>query len=1484
MSTEDDIDGRSTLHPSRIAQFYSLNQCPAYLAYEYDDEVTAQFDSLGVDEVPLSPLLEATGAEHEHEQLAALLDARVHAIGPAESALADQFDEHWSGTLEDDLALLRRRVTGRTGDVDARPLVLSQAPLRADIGAWPVAGDADVVLVVPTEAGARVRVVEIKSGAETMTHHKLQAATYALALDQQLQGVGGTRIEATVTTSEMSLASVVTATGGFDLEDLPRLDLRPLENDIELLLEDGGTVSQVLEGSGELPPHQLNATCEGCPHRAKCTAHDVVNEDLALLQLPESTQAVFREHGVETVADVADLYEIPTGEWECIPTSHDALEPADPDLVETLQEETDRSNLSTLAQIAHRFRRELEPAYDDEWQEEAESAGPWPTWLVGTGRNLPEDDPNDENWESEWDNYPKRSLVRVYPTIVHDYVRNRLVYLGALVTASRHEDAGNDPEIVVARPERLPEDPDAKDDEERRLLESFFAGLADAAATVAPEIADEDEDCDPGEGYIHLYPWSERQRDHLVDAVKRHPDAEGSQALRKLLGLRKEIDQEAVSVLTEEFRDRHALRYPGLGLVQTVAQFYSRNYEFSWTDDWLDGEYDLTEVFDWRFFQTAADVNQMGHRILLKVERGYTVPGDNYRGAYPVLERHRDTVPVEYVWASAELDRLQPSDVEGEARERVQQYRYYDGPDSRRVSLDDIDALVEAICHSIHYVERSIDFKDAFTPKEPLEIGDLASESFGETALQRACAEYQQLDHGVERDRLVAQYRRPLQQRVVDGDAVAFECTYTPHDDETTIRGDVIKDIGHGDGPIDGAPLSISPGDWVVVTPLEEEDGRLVETPAKPQDYANSTLAVVERVDNDTVSLFSIWDEGEWPRSTDPNMTWHYGWTTSRAEAEAADHFVSQPGREYDTTLVQRGERFVADPAVDDYAAYRARKALTYADENVAHERFVALYEEEDPAALRADICDETDVVAFLNAFDATMPDGTNDRQAAFVREVDHAVTALQGPPGTGKTNYAATPAVLSRAYAHGTGFNGLCTAHSNTAVDELVDDVAEAVRRLETEGVLEDISLIRVRSTSTYREAPPNVEDLHYREDQAELLELFDETMDDDSRVLVFGTPVTIRNALDRVVKDRSDEHDTVEDLMADGRSRLFHATLVDEASMMDLPVLFLASAFLREDGQLMLVGDHRQMQPIQAHDWEEEDRQPIEEHTPALSVLDFVRFLRGDVGADLSYLEREPPEWPDPDAVLPMERLTITYRLPQPVADLETRLFYSRDDIALESGVENPTIPDVRDDVDDEWLRAALAPDPRVTLIVHDENQARRESPFEATVTRRIVDALPTADPSKSGSPQSVTAGVVVPFRLQRRRLRRELARHVQVDTVEKFQGGERDVIVLSMTAGNQGYVNTLADFLLDPNRFNVGASRMRQKLVVVASKALFRAGSTNASEYDEQKSWKLLYDALVRGTEPDATATLDATDVPALDGRPVGLSVYTGFSQEN
>jgi superfamily I DNA and/or RNA helicase len=50
--------------------------------------------------------------------------------------------------------------------------------------------------------------------------------------------------------------------------------------------------------------------------------------------------------------------------------------------------------------------------------------------------------------------------------------------------------------------------------------------------------------------------------------------------------------------------------------------------------------------------------------------------------------------------------------------------------------------------------------------------------------------------------------------------------------------------------------------------------------------------------------------------------------------------------------------------------------------------------------------------------------------------------------------------------------------------------------------------------------------------------------------------------------------------------------------------------------------------------------------------------------------------------------------------------------------------------------------------------------------------------------------------------------------IDTVERVQGAERDVILFAFTTSDLDFVGS--DFLNNPNRFNVAITRARQKLV--------------------------------------------------------------------
>ena len=84
----------------------------------------------------------------------------------------------------------------------------------------------------------------------------------------------------------------------------------------------------------------------------------------------------------------------------------------------------------------------------------------------------------------------------------------------------------------------------------------------------------------------------------------------------------------------------------------------------------------------------------------------------------------------------------------------------------------------------------------------------------------------------------------------------------------------------------------------------------------------------------------------------------------------------------------------------------------------------------------------------------------------------------------------------------------------------------------------------------------------------------------------------------------------------------------------------------------------------------------------------------------------------------------------------------------------------------------------------------------------------------------------GIVAPFRAQGRAIRnllvrrfgRDAARQVVADTVERMQGQERDIVIVSLAAGDPAYVATMAGFLFQPERLNVAITRPRTRLILI------------------------------------------------------------------
>ena len=575
---------KPTLSPSKIGQFYKLQQCPMYLFHNY---VNKEFSEST--DVQLSPLLAESGEAFEDDQLERLLATNVHSIGPNEAGF--DFDETWTEDMERN----RARIDVVTSDVATGrrtvPVVMFQPHIKGQIGAWELSGKADIIIVVPVAMAAgetaELRILEVKSSNAVKTHHQIQATIYAELFDQIIDDA-----PLSITTSVISqdpeqaeLSAVVQADGTLSVDAVTSFDSDTRLNDLKLLLEAGGALDEIILDdntirAGDNPPlYRMDARCDGCSKQLRCLSDSVLNKKLSLLGLSEGVQQGLAEHDVESLDDLATLFDWESVGYDLSSTNYASPQPVNPDQVADIHRNVDLSNLADRAQVAHRFVREINPVYAENWEEEVadheeeRNVGPWGDYLIGSGRNLPDDDPAPEMSIS----YPRRSLVRVYPYVQYDTVRNRIVLLAAKVTSTQYEESdGAEEQFAVATPEQLPAETDEKNREERRLLKMFYEELSEKIDVVIEPARSEltDDGFDLTDGFLHLYPYGNRQRSALVDAVRRHTDLPEARALRVLLGYREDIDQELVSVLREEFRQRHAFKYPGLGVVQTVSQFF----------------------------------------------------------------------------------------------------------------------------------------------------------------------------------------------------------------------------------------------------------------------------------------------------------------------------------------------------------------------------------------------------------------------------------------------------------------------------------------------------------------------------------------------------------------------------------------------------------------------------------------------------------------------------------------------------------------------------------------------------------------------------------------------------------------------------------------------------------------------------------------------------------------------------------------------
>jgi len=1409
-----------------------------YLQWEYDDEAQRAIHRRDWEISSPSPVILDEGEDFEIQQLERIQTESRRTIGlegiATEGSTVD-FDERWSDdAVEFRSALLETLVSLTTAEAQAQDVLIHQPVFDGEIGAYSVRGMADFLRLESTGDGVEATVFEVKSSSEQKVHHRYQATIYAMLLEDVAStddDISLTEVGARIVTPENSVDPDIGSVEGFNTT--------PYRTKLELKLAAGGSFDQtLLETEYDQTTNRIAQRCSVCEYEELCMTRAVENQGLELLGLQAGTQEQLNQLGIQTIEDFATLFD-QLGD-EASHTNYAALEPHDEAFVRRVRQETDISNLQKRTQIAYRFLSELDDAHGRD--------GPdfYPNHLQGTGYNLPADEHGVTG--TDWDNqsgidYPSGSLIRVYIYVQQDFAQNRISLLSGYVENSLTGTS----EQITELPNRIPDSRRDKDAEETRLIGEFFERLTRSIRAVAPEW--EGTDPDGGStlrlgddyGFIHIYLYTDKQREALMQAIRRHPTADWRQPLRTLLGLRAGIDQEMVSILQDDFRQRWALRFPGLGTIQTGAQFKPYQGEwFDWRAEREDGSVaPLHEIFKSDLFDSAVRHGPLdGAPTLDHSSRELLwTPEDKRlaRWVYPTRNREASQLPIAYIWGV--FDKLNPE--RSTDPDRLKNFLYRSAENEEEITKEDVRLIAEKFSQVTQHIERSLWNKSRYISKDPIDLASLSEFSFDQRTLGEACIEYQQLEYHTHKTSLESYYAQPVEERIDAGSSIAFECTQVD-EEQGVIEGRLlvsdlsIYDPGADAGLI-GGPLSVTGGDFMIMTKLTAGGTRPEDVYRDdPRNIKHSPTVIVSDVDESTgvVRIESPFKDG-WPRGNDAYTVWHKGWGTDDEADE--DGF---------TVHISEGDRFIVDPGVDQITQARAYEALERAVDTPVRRWLRQIYQgNREQISVRG--WDESTVETYIDRM--TESDGftrPNAGQRSFINDTKNGIITLQGPPGTGKTQYTVAPAVLGRVFAsakNDEGMLGVVSAVSHSAVDEAL----EAILDLQDSCVADDnLSLYRICSTNRQGISHPLVTNVYYSDDRSAetLKELYNSHIrpdaDPEERAIYFGPPVSIRSCLNKMLRLVDDApHDNVAEMMENGSSPVFDLGVIDEASMIDLPLCFLLGSFIRDTGQLLLVGDHRQMQPIQRHEWEDEDREPIEENVPFLSALDFLRYLRGEEGADIEYLPTDPPELPDPDRALPVHRLRETHRLPPESAQMHTDLFYEQDGITLESAGADQDLPQVGGSVGE-----ILDTTNRITLIVHDESHSQKSNPVEQAIITDLLQPLDEIDPA-----EGITAGVVVPFRAQRRDVTGLLPEDVQVDTVERFQGGERDVMVLSMTASDRGYISQISEFLLDPRRFNVGASRMKRKLVVLASVGIFEESSNDIDQFEKQESWVNFYDAL-------------------------------------
>ncbi len=474
----------------------------------------------------------------------------------------------------------------------------------------------------------------------------------------------------------------------------------------------------------------------------------------------------------------------------------------------------------------------------------------------------------------------------------------------------------------------------------------------------------------------------------------------------------------------------------------------------------------------------------------------------------------------------------------------------------------------------------------------------------------------------------------------------------------------------------------------------------------------------------------------------------------------------------------------------------------------------------------------------------------------AWKRAMEYRLTLIWGPPGTGKSEVlrALIDGLCIASIQVGKPLRVLISGSNYNTFDNILGRVADWLNQ----NFPHSLSVYRLRSA--HSGAPVNIplpiQDVKNDADDPLVDQIQQQLAFTQGVIIVAATPDQTFNL---VVKGDSKNTPIAE---------LFDFIIIDEASQMDvahsIPLICASSS----TAQIVLAGDPKQLAPIHTV------QPPSDAEYLVGSVYQYIRerFIF-PVGAE--------------------QTLEINYRSNDEIVEYGRSLCYAQSyrSNSPQLRLVIPKLGTYRNALPSNWPSfLAWSPqwnmmlDPNIPVVCfhYDEGKSGQLNHFESQTIASLLWLLWQAELQQGllnevggGIPvqnkhifdtfwmQGV--GVVTPHSAQRAHIIGNLkaafnATPMQgkrirdaVDTVERFQGQQRDVIIASFAVGDPDIVAQEDEFLLSLNRFNVMASRPRAKLIVFVTNEILDHLSSDNEVLRDSRAIKSFVGRFCRNPQP-------------------------------